>query len=267
MKPTPSDAFRSPLPRSGGKAPSLASLLRPMQAQLDQVRERWELRLSPMRAVDALAVWTESSEPEIRVLLLGVHQRSWADDRGPLPIAAVAERLGIPVQSTFSEDCLELTATSATGLLGMLSAARVVLVLIEGPIEPRDAAAIERAVLRGDSPLDVELRARLALFVEDDRAVTLHVRDRMDAARLVGANLRHYLAAVMQRSAHVIAEPQVEQVQRLLDRSGVLAIRPIETEVSSGSIDVGISTGGERYGPADASLIYDRPSDSWHDEP
>ena len=55
MKPTPSNAFRSPLPRGGDNAPTLAALLRPMQAHLEGTVGRWQLQLSPMRAVDAQA--------------------------------------------------------------------------------------------------------------------------------------------------------------------------------------------------------------------
>jgi hypothetical protein len=48
----------------------------------------------------------------------------------------------------------------------------------------------------------------------------------------------------------------------------MLTVRPIETQIFSTSIDVGVNTSRERFdAPARRSLIYDRPSDSWHDEP
>jgi hypothetical protein len=53
-----------------------------------------------------------------------------------------------------------------------------------------------------------------------------------------------------------------------LKGTGTLTVRPIETEIFSTSIDVGIGTNNDgTTKPADRSLIFDIPSNSWHDEP
>jgi hypothetical protein len=142
------------------------------------------------------------------------------------------------------------------------------VVAIDGPIESRDAQVVNKCIDAGKSPLLCELRATAALEVLGDRNVVLHSRSRDQALAMVAENFRHYLAARMERPLSNFSAPQTWHIERLLDESGMLTVRPIETQIFSTSIDVGVNTSRERFGaPAKRSLIYDRPSDSWHDEP
>jgi hypothetical protein len=128
--------------------------------------------------------------------------------------------------------------------------------------------AIARAVQAGQSPLLAELRALAAMSISDDRSVTLHARAQAPLLTLVAENLRHYLAAVLNRGVELFSAPPVYQLERLLSISGRITIRPIETTLNGSSIDVGISTSSEKSpGPANRSLLYDLPSNTWHDEP
>jgi hypothetical protein len=141
---------------------------------------------------------------------------------------------------------------------------------VEGEIDARDAAAIMAAASRGGSDFDVELRAAASAGVIENRAITFEVRRREAALRLLADNFAHYLAAVLTRPVEGLGTPDPGQLERLIGVTGRLTVRPIETDVFSTLIDVGISTtaaeGGDA-GPADRSLIYDVPSHTWHDEP
>jgi hypothetical protein len=139
--------------------------------------------------------------------------------------------------------------------------------MIDGPIHSGDARAISAAVREGSSPLAGELRAILAVRGVGPRVTVVDARERAILATFVGERLRHYVAALRHGRVDEVGGPEPALVERVLDRSGTLRVRPIETEVYSTFIDVGISTAAdESAGPADASLIYDLTSRTWHGE-
>ena len=87
-----------------------------------------------------------------------------------------------------------------------------------------------------------------------------------DQLLCVGGNLlrNHVRSRIDARRCDVTA-PEVDFMHHLLARSGTFAIRPIETEVYSTWVDIGISTSPDVDGtPADLSLIYDLISHTWH---
>ena len=92
-----------------------------------------------------------------------------------------------------------------------------------------------------------------------------------EEARLSDALLRPRPLPVLEAAARLATalEPGVTVlVRRLLDRTGSLRIRPVETQVWAGFLEIGVATddaGQER--PCDTTLIYDRPSGTWHMEP
>jgi hypothetical protein len=267
MKPTIPNAFTKN-PRK-----SLASSLSRMQADLRETPFGWSLELSPMFAADAFTALCDEGD-EItpatagQSLLVQVEQSEWQDSQGNCSIESIADRLAIPAIERFSEDQLLLDELSLRQLVNTCRPTRLLVVRVNGSLEARDVAAINRALEAGQSPLTAELCAEMALEVTNDRSVVLHVRDKNMALRVVAENFRHYLAAVRGRAVSEFAAPEVWQIERVLSLSGSLTIRPIETEVLSTSIDVGINTAANRASrPADRSLIYDIPSNSWHDEP
>lgn len=289
MKPSHSNAFRELSQATSGRdemqqvsSPALSS----MTAVLCETDFGWSLKLSPMRAFDALRIWSDLTKTKDACSLLydvvigEVNLDPRRASRMPREstvgksIADHAEQLGISYVENFGRDCLALDDLSLRELVGMTNIRSMTCVLIEGPIESRDADAIIAASRRGEHPLVAELRAAAAMTVGEDRHVTLETRTRRQAVQLVAENFRHYLGAVRDRPFDEFGSPEPWQVERLLGVSGSLTVRPIETDVFSTAIDVGISTaapdhpGGEPdSGPADKSLIYDLPSQTWHDEP
>ena len=99
-------------------------------------------------------------------------------------------------------------------------------------------------------------------------SLQLDSRDETDALRTVAESFRHYIAFQRRMPVSAIAPPESWQMRRLLDLEGEIYVRPIETEVFSTSIDVGVcAEPGGPTRPADRSLIYDVLTDTWHDEP
>ena len=248
---------------------SLAASLAPMQADLRQSDFGWSLELSPITAIDALEALNlcGAGKPEF-ACLVNMEQSAWSNGQNPMPIADISRRLSIPVAETIANDQLVLDPLSLRQLVSLCQPTRLLVTVVEGPIDPRDAKAIDAAVDAERSPLTAELRAVIALEVMGDRSIVVHCRDRNVALGVVAENFRHYLAALRNRPAHAFAAPEAWQLERLFEGTGILTVRPIETQSFSTSIDVGINTEKERFGkPANRSLIYDIPSNTWHDEP
>jgi hypothetical protein len=94
------------------------------------------------------------------------------------------------------------------------------------------------------------------------------------ARSCVQATVRHaqeiarYAAAQLEESRSEITPPDPVLVERLLAISGSVLIRSVETQVWAGFLEMGVcvdSQGRER--PCETTLLYDRPSGTWHMEP
>ncbi len=271
---------------SGFTAPgkSLASSLSPMQAKLTETDFGWMVKLSPIRAFDALRIWSpltadgeseDGQEPFSLLFDVSLAKRESTNRELCSPQAGgalgrLADHFGIATTGRFcyeSGDQLIMHDMAQRELIGMLHTRRMRSVLVAGPIEQRDAHAIVKAIDADISPLLVEFRAIAAIEVMRDRLATLQTREKNHALMLVAENFRHYLSAVRTRPVQEFAAPTVSQVERLMSVTGSMTIRPIETDVFSTSIDVGISSSVQQQNvPADLSLIYDVPSNTWHDE-
>ena len=260
MNPTPSDAFANP-------GANLVSMLRPMRAALVDASWGWQLQISPMRAVDAISAFATDDPRAETWLITNVRQGSWRDAEGPLKAADVADRLGLPIIERFGGGAVLVDRETAIVLLGVLNADRVTVTRVDGVVEAGDARAITDAVSRRDPALAAECRADVSLTVRRDRHVVVSVRTAAHARAVVATNLRHYMSAVLGQPVDTIAAPADAQLERLLSVSGHMSIRPIETDVLATSVDVGIGTDPNPAGPAPRSMIFDRPSGTWHDEP
>jgi len=251
-------------PPVGGRASAgrrgLAGLLAPMRAELTPTGPGFALEVEPMRAVDAFRPWCRLAEPPMEAVLM-------ADETDGESLADVAERLGVPLIARFDANVLVLDPLACAGLIARHPMTGFAAVLVDGPVERHDAAAIASAISANGAALGSELRAIAAVTVPPDRTVRIETRSRRVAAMFLAENFRQYLAAATGRPAAELAAPEAALVEGLLDRTGRLAVRPIETELYSTWIDVGVNTetSGETR-PADASLIYDLPSRSWHGE-
>jgi len=124
--------------------------------------------------------------------------------------------------------------------------------------------AMEAMVARGRPSMEGDIRAVASLSLDERGTLAFAARSQRPALRLVAEDLALYLAAVLRRDPDDIPRPPAPLVHRLLDATGTIAIRPAETEVYPGSVDVGVATGGVEGGPATFGLIYDIPSASWH---
>lgn len=264
-----SGAVQLPGTASSNPRKSLAASLASMQADLRETEFGWSLELSPITAIDAIEAMHLGSEGKAEPMcLVTMDQSAWRQGDSNMAIADIARRLAIPIIETIDSDQLVLDALSLRQLVSLCQPTRLLVTFVEGPIDPRDASAMNTAVEAERSPLTAELRATMALEVMGDRSVVLHCRDKGIALGMVAENFRHYLAALRNRPARVFTAPETWQLDRLFDATGLLTVRPIETQCFSTSIDVGINTARERFGqPANRSLIYDIPSNTWHDEP
>lgn len=268
MKPTAHNAFERSWSAARGPR-SLVSMLTPMQAKIVEVGDRFELTLAPMRAVDALGVWSNLADAEPAATLLADRKDSAqavssANEIGGLKLL---ERLAIETGEHVDAHHLLLADDQLDEVVDMISSDRLQLVKLTGMVDARDAAAIDAAIANNTSALDADVRAIASMEVVRDNIITMHVRNPVHAYQLVAENFRQYLAAMLGKPARSLDAPQPWQIERLMSVTGELTVRPIETEIFSTFVDIGISTNpAGMTGPAARSLIYDLPSGTWHDE-
>ncbi len=271
MRPPKLNAFlRTGAVPGGASRRNLASLLAPMRAAVTETNLGWALEVEPLFTADALRFWRrhhEASRPESLTKASRVLVVEDAGAASGLTLAAAATRLAIPVAEQFGGDLLVLALGDLLDLMTLTRCRGLTVTVIDGPIEERDARAVGRVVAGGGSPLAGDLRAVLGLRPLGERALHVEGRQRTDLAAIVAGNLRHYLAAITGRPISDLTEPEPALVDHLLERTGRLTVRPIETEIYSTWIDVGVNTSGSHDArPADTSIIYDLYGRSWHGE-
>lgn len=241
-------------------------MLAPMQADLREAEFGFSLELNPIQAIDAVNALLSVCGPGVQ-FLTSMEQSSWRDGKTPAKLAIMLQRLGIVPLEICSNDQVVLDSDGLQSLAAIAQPLRLLVLAVEGPIERPDVAATNQAIEAGRSPLIAELRAVAALEVLGDRSLVLHTREREVAVNIVAQNFRHYLAALRDKPAESFAAPELNQVDALLHVSGAITVRPIETTVQGASIDVGVNTSLDRFSrPANLSLIYDVPTNSWHAE-
>jgi hypothetical protein len=258
MRPTNFNAFL-PEATSGrcSRRRSLASLLAPMRAILEPRERGFVLEVEPICPVDAFVTWRQHRTADGLEALV-----SFRDDAEATPAETIAA-LGIPTIERFADGRVVLAPDPLSDLLAT-SPRAVEAVVIDGPIDERDAVAIAAAAEAG-SALAGDLRAVLALRAAGPRGLHVELRSVGEAAEIVSSNFPHYLAALTGRSYAAFTTPEPAIIERLFARTGRISVRPIETEMYSTAVDVGVSTHREgEPGPADASLIYDLYSHTWH---
>ncbi len=186
---------------------------------------------------------------------------------GQMSLSSMADRLSIPAVERFEDDQLVMEPMRLRELVGMIDQVHLRTVCVDGPIEARDAEAMRRAVAAGLSPLQAEFRASASIEVTADAAVSIESREKKPALRMAAECVRLFLGAMRSQPAEELALPELWQIERLLEETGAISLRPIETEAYSTFLDIGVSTALEPFSkPANRSLIYDVPSNSWHDE-
>ena len=253
-----------PDPREPDRTPGLASMLDPMRGSLVDAPHGVTLILEPLRPWDAIDAWRSLAADEaVNTLVI-------LPPAGPSSIKNAPENATVTVTaSDFStRHRVADTVDGRSGLRTDHLEQGGWMIAIEGPIEPSDAAAIERALDLDQSPLDAEVRAMAAIRITDGRMLEAHARHREIAERFIAQAFRRYVANVRGSTVSQIASPAPGLMARLTDRYAEFVVRPIETEVYSTSVDIGVSRHDETGAilPADHSLIYDLYSNTWHGE-
>ncbi len=133
---------------------------------------------------------------------------------------------------------------------------------VHGPVELGDANAIVHELSTSDAPLCADFRMQTIVTSKNGDSITAHVREYDDALTLVATAISQYGSGIL---CDFVSPPELGLVDSLLEKTGLLSIRPIETEIFSTFVDVGISTSGGTD-PSDSMMIYDIHSDSWHGE-
>lgn len=153
--------------------------------------------------------------------------------------------------------------------IGILGSRNDVLALrLSGPVEACDVAAIVTAAKIDCSILSADLRLEQAVRLQGDGVTRIESREKPGLLAMAGRLFQVHLSRVRQQPWSDFGMPGPWQIEHLLMRTGVISIRPIETEVYSSFVDVGVSTEElPGTGPAGTSLIYDLISGTWHDEP
>lgn len=242
--------------------------LRPLRAKLTTRNDLCSLMINPARLQDIVSVWTSRSSGSISAnLVFDLDPTTWSGSATGGRLASVLNTHRIDPIDVFDDRTIVLNDAGLQQLASRVQPTGCTVVRVEGPIEQADATFIARARRAGASPLEAELRAVAAVQSRGQRSLSLTLRRDEDAADFAAEMFRHYLAAVLNEPSSNIAGPPSWQVQRLLEVSGRLLVRPIETDVYSTSVDIGVVTPASRpAGPAMMSLVYDRPSNTWHGE-
>lgn len=239
----------------------------PLSAQLKTISDGVRLTLSPMRAIDLLPVWSRERGDAFCNVMLSARPARTPEGRGVTgSLARLVRQLQLD-HTAIDAEAVVLRDAPLVRLLSQVEFSEMTLVRIEGPVEADDVFHIRRALSMDGSALEADLRATQAVRVDRDEFVTFDAREPERADALVAENFRHYVAATLNQPLGRTGVLEPWHIRRLLGESGALRARTVETQVYSTSVDIGIATqpaGTE--GPANRSLIYDRPSESWHDE-
>ena len=132
---------------------------------------------------------------------------------------------------------------------------------VDGPIELGDANAIIASVSSSKSPLAAECRMHSMIASVAQGGISAHVRDYDDTLALVAESFRQYASTLLNCST---STPDLGLMATLFERGDDISVRPIESEVFSTFLDIGISSSPENA--AEKALIYDIHSDTSHGE-
>jgi hypothetical protein len=131
---------------------------------------------------------------------------------------------------------------------------------VDGPIELGDADAIVEAVSGSRSPLRSDVRMQSIVTSTSGDGIRAHVRNYDDALIIASSAIAQYATDLLGKS---VSNPELGLIDYLLGQTGDISIKPVETEVYSSFVDIGVST-SDSTTPANATLIYDLVSDTWH---
>ena len=220
---------------------SLAGMLVPISCQLASIEHGWELRLVGLglrEVLSILATTCDSSRPSTLLI---------QDAHGPS---------SLHVRRIHSDgELLVLDETAAVTWA----------IRADGPLKSADIEALTEVCIEGGCPLASELPVVSSVEVLPSGAVSIQTRSREQLLLVAAHVLRsHVKVGITPRHVNV-THPEIDFMHHLLGRSGSFTVRPIETDIYSTWVDVGVSTCPERsMKPADQSVIFDFISSTWH---
>jgi hypothetical protein len=130
---------------------------------------------------------------------------------------------------------------------------------VDGPIEMGDANAIIASISSSNSPLAAECRMNSMIASLEQGGISAHVREYDDALALVAESFRQYASNLLNCNT---TTPDLGLMATLFERGNEVSVRPIESEVFSTFLDIGISS--SPGSTAEQALVYDIHSDTWH---
>jgi hypothetical protein len=130
---------------------------------------------------------------------------------------------------------------------------------VNGPIEMGDANAIIASISSSNSPLAAECRMNSMIASVEQGGISAHVRVYDDALALVAESFRQYASNLLNCNT---TTPDLGLMATLFERGDEVSVRPIESEVFSTFLDIGISS--SPGSAAEQALVYDIHSDTWH---
>lgn len=175
---------------------------------------------------------------------------------------------GAPIDA--SDDApAQAVLTDVDSLFGLIELGVVrAFGLARGVIERWDAAFMQRAFERNESPLAAEIRAESWLAFERDGSITLRTREIQAGLTVTARAFASFVNALTPPSVESAPPPPLWQLGRLLAVAGAFSVRSPEIDAYTTWVDVGVAPmASGAAGPASLTLIYDIPSRSWHDEP
>ncbi len=245
--------------RAGGA--HLRGLSTSLRARFAAIEGGFLLEIEPLSTVEAFSLWPTLVPARSSSLLIAI------DEGDDAPPALTASRFAAGYGERLDDTAVVVPAAQLADLAVVTPADTLVAVAIDGPIEPADARALRRSTRAGRSPLSTEVRAVLAATAIGERALRIETREPRVAAAFLGEALRGYVASILHRWPSEIGRPDPGLVLTVLERTGYVSVRAIETEVYPTSIDVGLGTHADGAArPAQTSLIYDVCSATWHGE-
>lgn len=220
---------------------SLAGMLAPISCQLSSIEHGWELRLVGLELQEVLSILATTCDSNRPSTLL--------------------------IQNTPGSSSLQVRGIHSDRELLSLGETTAVTWAIraEGPLEATDIKTLTEVCVEGASPLASELPVVSSVEVLPSGAVSIQTRSREQLLLVAAHVLRSHVKIGINPRQVNVTHPEIDFMHHLLGRSGNFTVRPIETEIYSTWVDIGVSTCPERsMKPADQSVIFDFISSTWH---
>lgn len=250
------DSSRSRIPSAAAHALGEALRRPPLRVSMrheptDRIDAYPTLALSPCGTASALHALDRATRHSGTRLLVG--GASLLDDRTSSLTNATRDRLASQrVGSSILAD------TAGVIELGRTTDTRLTIASVEGPVDDRDAKAIESAIAGATPPIDADLRAVAVVQCGVHRQVWAQFRDIEIARRFLASLLRQYVARVSDLEIDLVPELDLESIR--LPTPGFV-LRPRDVRLDGCEIATTLRSAAGR---ATLTLTADRSTGRWY---